>query len=249
MRRHRPNRPRPSELLGGVGPRRARLSPADRAGTPRAGDAAARRRDVRDRDVRIELELEETAGVETVWRPAPSTPGRESRAASERAGTSGSTAGSTLDARAVVDDTAGYHPRHTRWSWSAGVGMAGDGREVAWNLVAGINDAPSGSERTVWIAGEPREVPPSTFAPTCRRSTSCSFTPRPNSERPEPDARAQRLPAAVRHVLGRAAGWPDAHRGLWGDGAPRRVVVNPRPPVALQGCEQQLRVHRADQLP
>jgi hypothetical protein len=69
-----------------------------------------------------------------------------------------------LDARGVVDDSAGYHARHTVWSWSAGVGVAADGRRVGWNLVAGVHDAPQASERTVWIDGEPVEVPPVEFA-------------------------------------------------------------------------------------
>lgn len=66
--------------------------------------------------------------------------------------------------RAVIDDSAGYHPRHTRWHWSAGVGEAQDGRAVAWNLVSGLNDPPRDSERTVWVNGDPLEAPPSRFA-------------------------------------------------------------------------------------
>lgn len=63
-----------------------------------------------------------------------------------------------------VDESAGYHARHTAWRWSAGVGRADDGRRVAWNLVDGVHDAPSSSERTVWVDGEPREVAPQEFA-------------------------------------------------------------------------------------
>jgi hypothetical protein len=70
-----------------------------------------------------------------------------------------------VDARAVVDESAGYHARETAWAWSAGVGTAGDGRPVAWNLVDGIHDAPRNSERTIWIDGAPREVGPVRFAP------------------------------------------------------------------------------------
>jgi hypothetical protein len=61
--------------------------------------------------------------------------------------------------RGVEDESAGYHPRHTSWRWSAGVGTAADGREVGWNLVAGINDPPTGSERAVWVDGEPVAEP------------------------------------------------------------------------------------------
>jgi hypothetical protein len=66
--------------------------------------------------------------------------------------------------RAIVDDTVGYHARHTHWWWSAGAGRAASGAAVAWNLVSGINDAQSASERTVWVDGEPFEPPPSRFA-------------------------------------------------------------------------------------
>jgi Protein of unknown function (DUF2804) len=63
-----------------------------------------------------------------------------------------------------VDESAGYHARHTLWRWSAGVGRSADGRAVAWNLVDGVHDAPSSSERTVWVDGEPHEVEPVEFA-------------------------------------------------------------------------------------
>jgi hypothetical protein len=64
-----------------------------------------------------------------------------------------------------VDYSAGYHGRHTAWRWSAGVGRTDDGQRVAWNLVDGVHDAASDSERTVWVDGSPREVPHQEFAP------------------------------------------------------------------------------------
>jgi len=69
-----------------------------------------------------------------------------------------------VDALGLVDDSAGYHARHTAWSWSAGVGTDAAGGPVAWNLVTGVHDSPHDSERTVWSAGEPREVGPVAFA-------------------------------------------------------------------------------------
>lgn len=63
-----------------------------------------------------------------------------------------------------VDDSAGYHARHTTWRWSAGVGQAEDGRRVAWNLVTGLHDAPQASERTLWVDGSARELGPVAFA-------------------------------------------------------------------------------------
>lgn len=67
--------------------------------------------------------------------------------------------------RGIEDESAGYHPRRTIWSWSAGVGTAVDGREVGWNLVEGVNDPPERSERAIWVAGEeqPREPGPVSF--------------------------------------------------------------------------------------
>jgi hypothetical protein len=69
-----------------------------------------------------------------------------------------------FEAPGVVDDSAGYHARHTVWSWSAGVGVLVDGRACAWNLVAGVHDAPEASERTLWIEGAATELPPVEFA-------------------------------------------------------------------------------------
>lgn len=68
-----------------------------------------------------------------------------------------------VEGRGVIDDSAGYHARHTEWKWSAGVGASVDGRPVAWNLVTGVHDDPRASERTVWADGEPAEVGPVRF--------------------------------------------------------------------------------------
>lgn len=68
-----------------------------------------------------------------------------------------------VDGLGVIDDSAGYHRRYTSWKWSAGVGTARDGRKVAWNLVTGINDPPTSSERAIWVAGEPSEPGPVKF--------------------------------------------------------------------------------------
>ncbi|MGH2994624.1 MAG: DUF2804 domain-containing protein [Solirubrobacterales bacterium] len=68
-----------------------------------------------------------------------------------------------VGARGVRDESAGYHPRHTVWSWSAGIGRASDGRSVGWNLVSGINDPPERSERSIWVDGEPFEPGPVSF--------------------------------------------------------------------------------------
>lgn len=64
---------------------------------------------------------------------------------------------------AFVDNSAGYHERHTVWKWSAGVGTAVDGRAVGWNLVDGIHDDEQVSERTIWVDGEPVPAGPASF--------------------------------------------------------------------------------------
>lgn len=68
-----------------------------------------------------------------------------------------------VDARGMEDESAGYHPHHTVWSWSSGVGRTTDGRSVGWNLVTGLNDPPENSERAIWVDGEPSEPGPVEF--------------------------------------------------------------------------------------
>jgi Domain of unknown function (DUF2804), C-terminal len=74
-----------------------------------------------------------------------------------------------------VDDSAGYHARHTVWRWSAGLGRTEDGRQVGWNLVEGVHDAPTDSERTLWLDGEPHEVAPQEFAADLSRVGELDF--------------------------------------------------------------------------
>lgn len=69
-----------------------------------------------------------------------------------------------VSATGILDESAGYHARHTAWEWSAGVGTSLDGWPVAWNLVRGLHDSETLSERTVWVAGRAREAPPVRFA-------------------------------------------------------------------------------------
>lgn len=120
---------------------------------------------VRDRGVAIDLVIDEGGAVESlnahgngyVW-----TRKQAARAVRGRVVVEGRVL--TLDGLAVIDDTAGYHARETEWWWSAGVGHSSDGTPVGWNLVAGVNDGPRASERSVWIAGGSREVGPVAFA-------------------------------------------------------------------------------------
>ena len=91
-----------------------------------------------------------------------------------------------FDALGCVDDSAGFHSRVTEWEWSAGVGELVDGRAVGWNLVRGVHDAVSGSERTIWVDGTPVEAPPATFA------ADLSLITFPNGEGLSFDAEATR---------------------------------------------------------
>jgi hypothetical protein len=116
--------------------------------------------------VEIRLELEETAGVETVCASGDGYAWTRKQGGIRAHGTIalGGRPARRIDARALIDDTAAYYERHTSWRWCAGVGTRQDGRGLAWNLVAGVNDPPSHSERTVWVDGRPAEAPAVGFA-------------------------------------------------------------------------------------
>lgn len=121
---------------------------------------------VRARSVRIDLRLVPAGDVVEVRSPhGPSW--IWTRKTPVRATGTITTGGRTrpVDGLALVDDSAGYHARRTAWEWSAGVGGLQDGTPVAWNLVAGVHDAVTASERTVWAGGRAREVRPVRFAP------------------------------------------------------------------------------------
>lgn len=76
----------------------------------------------------------------------------------------GTLAGRPVDLPALIDESAGYHARVTEWEWAAGGGRTADGRDIRWNLVTGVHDAQTGSERRVWVDGVAREVGPVTFS-------------------------------------------------------------------------------------
>ncbi len=134
----------------------------DRSASPRAGLLR-----VRDGGVALELELSEEAGVQAICRHGRGSVWTRKQAGIAARGTLALDGGPArqIEALAVVDDTAGYHARHTEWWWTAGVGEGPDGVALAWNLVSGVNDPPSGSERAVWVAGRASEAPPVSFAP------------------------------------------------------------------------------------
>jgi hypothetical protein len=124
----------------------------------------------------LELELAETAGVEVV-----SPHGRSyvwtRKSAPVRVRGRVTVRGRTFELDGddgFVDESAGYHARRTAWRWAAGVGRADDGSRVAWNLVDGVHDGVA-SERTVWVDGEPREVPAQEFADDLSRVGGLEF--------------------------------------------------------------------------
>jgi Protein of unknown function (DUF2804) len=121
---------------------------------------------------RLELELDLGAPVEVVSPHGDQYAWTRKRIARAR----GRYDGRPVDLRAIVDESAGYHARHTAWHWSAGVGTLASGEAVAWNLVDGIHDAETGSERAVWIDGEPHEVPPVRFAADLSAVAGLRFT-------------------------------------------------------------------------
>ena len=122
-------------------------------------------------DVKIDLVLRESGGVETA---SPTAAGsyvwtRKQAGVPVRGVVEIGGERHEIDGIAFVDESAGYHDRHTAWKWSAGNGVARDGRTVAWNLVSGVHDAPADSERSVWVEGGPSEVGPVEFAPDLSR--------------------------------------------------------------------------------
>jgi Domain of unknown function (DUF2804), C-terminal len=133
---------------------------------------------VLDRGLQLELSFEEGNGIETVCTSGSSYAWTRKQAGIRCRGRVALDGEPRLiDARAVIDDTAAYYQRRTSWRWSAGVGLATDGRELAWNLVSGVNDPPSNSERTIWIDGVAREPPPASFDPDLRSVDALRFQP------------------------------------------------------------------------
>ena len=144
-------------------PRRAEVILLGGPGSPARGPGRLR---VCDRGVELELELREDEGIQALCPNGASRVWTRKQAGIAAHGTLRLDGGPLrqIQARAVIDDTAGYHARETEWWWSAGVGEGVDGVALAWNLVSGVNDPPSGSERAVWTAGVPSETPAVAFA-------------------------------------------------------------------------------------
>jgi hypothetical protein len=152
---------------------------AERTTSGRGGvELGPRRARVAAGEVRIDLALEEGEGVEVA---SPSGRGwiwtrKQAPVRAQGVVRLGEREWRVDGNEAFVDESAGYHERHTAWRWSAGIGRTGDGRTAAWNLVEGVHDAPAGSERTVWLDGVPAEVEPAGFAADLSRVGDLRFT-------------------------------------------------------------------------
>lgn len=139
---------------------------------PRRGalDLTPGRLRIRDEAVLLDLALDEDEGIEATCSHGRSYVWTRKQAGVRAHGTlvfnphPPARPPFSIDALAVIDDTAGYHARVTEWWWAAGVGSGADGTPLAFNLVQGVGDPPSGSERAVWIAGVPHEAPPVRFS-------------------------------------------------------------------------------------
>jgi hypothetical protein len=140
---------------------RTRMRPRRREVTLAPGELA-----IEDMGVRLRLQLDERPGVQALCPHGRYEVWTRKQAGVRARGTLALDGGAQreIEALAVIDDTAGHHARATEWRWSAGVGTALDGTPLAWNLVSGVNDPPHGSERAVWVGGEPREPGPVSFA-------------------------------------------------------------------------------------
>lgn len=134
---------------------------------PKGALAAVR---IEDRWAKVDLLVDAGAAPEAIEVVSPSGPGGwiwTRKRAGALAGGVIELGGRSreVELETVLDDSAGYHERHTAWHWSAGVGVGERGERVGWNLVDGLHDSPGASERTVWVDGEAREVDAVSFAP------------------------------------------------------------------------------------
>ncbi|HEY5285722.1 MAG TPA: DUF2804 family protein [Solirubrobacteraceae bacterium] len=201
---------------------------------PRRGalDLTPGRLRIRDDAVLLDLALEEDDGIEAKCPNGNSFVWTRKQAGVRAHGhlTLGARPPIDIDALAVIDDTAGFHARVTEWWWAAGVGSRPDGTPLAFNLVQGVNDPPSGSERAIWVAGAPHEAPPVRFSADLLSISSedgsrLCFAPEAERSRREnlllvrSDYRAPfgtfsgELPGGIE--LARAVGVVEHHRARW----------------------------------
>jgi hypothetical protein len=113
---------------------------------------------VRDRAVTIDVALDEGDGLEVVTPTGRAYTWTRKQIVRAHGSVQLNGQSYPVEAMALIDDNAGYHPRHTAWYWSGGAGRDQHGRAIAWSVITGLNDSPRSSERTIWIDGNPQEV-------------------------------------------------------------------------------------------
>ncbi len=113
---------------------------------------------VRDGGITIDVTLDEQAGFEVVVPDGQAYTWTRKQLVRAYGTVHLSNGPRQVEAMVLIDDNAGYHPRHTRWRWSGGAGQDTTGRAVGWSVIDGLNDPAHNSERTVWIDGVPQEV-------------------------------------------------------------------------------------------
>ncbi len=186
---------------------------------------------VRERDLRVDVTLDEGPGLEVVSPDGDAYTWTRKQCGIRAHGTV-TVAGEArpVEAVALVDENAGYHPRHTRWLWSGGAGTDARGDAVAWSVIVGLNDGARDSERTLWVNGVAREVGPVEFADDLSRvrfaeGAELRFTPEATRSREEdlllvrssyeqPFGRFEgTLPGGIE--LRQGFGVMERHRALW----------------------------------
>ena len=136
---------------------------------------------------------------------------------------------------AFIDESAGYHARHTTWHWSAGIGRtrrrARGGVEPRRRRARRARAPASG--RCGWTAS-PSELPPLAFAEDLSRVGDLRFTPWSAREDHTAPARSSGATTSSRSAPSRAScpaasGWRRVRR----DGVARRQVVSSSAEVGL----------------
>ena len=93
-----------------------------------------------------------------------------------------------VEARGIEDESCGYHPHHTVWDWSAGVGETHRRREPsAGTWSAASTTRRERSERAIWVDGEPSEPGAGALrgprGDRARRRPARVLAPRPSAAR------------------------------------------------------------------
>ena len=221
-RPHRPDRlgPRAAAAPWSGSRRRAplrRASTCARSCAPARASGSRRLPDRRGRQLRLDSQARRSASTAT--------------SASASAGSAARRAGSRTSRAATTPTTRSGTGR-------PGSGDTADGRDVAWNLVNGINDPPQRSERAIWVDGEPQRARAGELRRPRgdrgrRRAAGVHRRGRAQQERGQAVGEVQ-LPPAVRHLQRHASRRARAGRGLRRHGAPRRPLVGAEPADGLK---------------